>query len=269
MSCGEVAALNRPKISRSRSVCCAWMPAFEPVPKNLASPLCLNPRITRTSVTYNVTGNKTPNALYQPAVGPPAGYGSQAGGSCGLMCHCEHRTRAPKDDPAHLFTMQPLDQRGATTPAIQPEPHDCTLEKDGTVPGMYKYGTRVRIWFRDYRESQVLRYRWWASSHARAMTCLERAPGTTRARLCRIVLDSDDFTSMIPYTLSIGTTAVFPLKRTGALSASWMMMSAECVWSPDRAMISPLRTPYFAGRCFVGIRGESLRGCHPCLRDGR
>jgi hypothetical protein len=38
------------------------MPAFEPVSKNLANPLCLNPRITRLSVTQNVTGHKTPNA---------------------------------------------------------------------------------------------------------------------------------------------------------------------------------------------------------------
>ena len=95
---------------------------------------------------------------------------------------------APKDDPAHLLTMQPLDQRGATTSAIQREPNDFTLEKDGTVPGMQKYGTRVRIWFWDHRELQVLRYRWWTFSHARAMTRPERASGTTRARFCRINL---------------------------------------------------------------------------------
>ena len=46
MSRGAVAALNRPKIRRRRSACCAWTPAFEPVSKNLANPLCLNPRIT-------------------------------------------------------------------------------------------------------------------------------------------------------------------------------------------------------------------------------
>lgn len=63
MSRGEVAALKRPKIRRSRSACCAWMPAFEPVSKNLANPLCLNPRITRLSVTQNVTGHKMPNVL--------------------------------------------------------------------------------------------------------------------------------------------------------------------------------------------------------------
>ena len=62
MSRGEVAALKRPKIRRSHSACCAWMPAFEPVSKNLANPLCLNPRITRLSVTQHVTGHKTPNA---------------------------------------------------------------------------------------------------------------------------------------------------------------------------------------------------------------
>ncbi len=66
MSRGEVAALRRPKIRRSRSACCAWMPAFEPVSKNLANPLCLNLRTTRISVTQNVTGHKTPNARYQP-----------------------------------------------------------------------------------------------------------------------------------------------------------------------------------------------------------
>ena len=63
MSCGEVAALNRPRIRRSRSACCACTPAFEPVAKNLANPLCLNPRITRISVTQDVTGHKTPNSM--------------------------------------------------------------------------------------------------------------------------------------------------------------------------------------------------------------
>ncbi len=66
MSRGEVAALKRPKMSRSRSACCAWMPAFEPVSKNLASPFCLNPRITRISVTQDVTDHKTPNAQDHP-----------------------------------------------------------------------------------------------------------------------------------------------------------------------------------------------------------
>jgi len=51
MSCGEVAALKRPKIRRSRAACGAWMLAFEPISKNLANPLGLNPRITRPSVT--------------------------------------------------------------------------------------------------------------------------------------------------------------------------------------------------------------------------
>jgi len=65
MSRGEVAALKRPKVRRSRSACCAWIPAFELVSKNLANPLCLNSRITCLSVTQNVTGHKTPNARAQ------------------------------------------------------------------------------------------------------------------------------------------------------------------------------------------------------------
>jgi hypothetical protein len=37
------------------------MPDLEPVSKNLAKPLCLNPRITPASVTDVVTGYKVPN----------------------------------------------------------------------------------------------------------------------------------------------------------------------------------------------------------------
>jgi len=59
MSSGLVAALRRPKIRRSRSACWAWIPACEPVSKNLDNPLCLNPRINELSVTYKVTDDKT------------------------------------------------------------------------------------------------------------------------------------------------------------------------------------------------------------------
>jgi hypothetical protein len=55
------AAPSRPKISRRRSAFWAWIPDFEPVAKNLASPLCLKLRITIRNVTYNVTGDKMAN----------------------------------------------------------------------------------------------------------------------------------------------------------------------------------------------------------------
>ena len=58
MSCGEVAVLKRPKIRRSRSACRAWTPAFEPVSKNLAKPLCLNPRITETECNLERYGSQ-------------------------------------------------------------------------------------------------------------------------------------------------------------------------------------------------------------------
>ena len=90
MSRGEVAALNRPRIRRSRSACCAWTPAFEPVAKNLANPLCLNPRITRISVTQDVTGHKTPNARDQPrpkAVGCIPKLGVRASAPWDMGCH--------------------------------------------------------------------------------------------------------------------------------------------------------------------------------------
>ena len=41
------------------------MPDLDPVSKNLASPLCLKPRITRQSVTYVVTHRKIRKALSQ------------------------------------------------------------------------------------------------------------------------------------------------------------------------------------------------------------
>ena len=61
MSSAFTAALRRPRIKRSRSAWADWIPALEPVSKNLAKPLCLKLRITKHSVTYNVTGDKMPN----------------------------------------------------------------------------------------------------------------------------------------------------------------------------------------------------------------
>jgi hypothetical protein len=60
MSRGAVAAFSRAKIRRSRSTCWAWIPDVLPVSKNRRKPLCLNPRITRSTVTYLVTECKTP-----------------------------------------------------------------------------------------------------------------------------------------------------------------------------------------------------------------
>ena len=47
MSWGAVAALRRPRIKRNRSACRGRIPAFDPVSKDLASPLCRKPRITQ------------------------------------------------------------------------------------------------------------------------------------------------------------------------------------------------------------------------------
>ena len=53
---GSAAAFNRPRISRSRSACFAWIPRLFPVTKKRSSPLCRKLLIATTiSVTHAVT----------------------------------------------------------------------------------------------------------------------------------------------------------------------------------------------------------------------
>ena len=52
LSLSAVAALSRARISSSRSPCCAWVPALDPVSKNLPRPLCLKVRITHYCNPY-------------------------------------------------------------------------------------------------------------------------------------------------------------------------------------------------------------------------
>ena len=65
---GSAAAFNRPRISRSRSACFAWIPRLFPVTKKRSSPLCRKLLIaTTTSVTHTVTvGNPAHNTLKSP-----------------------------------------------------------------------------------------------------------------------------------------------------------------------------------------------------------
>jgi len=55
MSRGAVTAPSRPRISRRRWACAAWIPDFVPFRKKRFSPLFLKLGITGSSVTYNVT----------------------------------------------------------------------------------------------------------------------------------------------------------------------------------------------------------------------
>jgi len=58
MSREAVAEFSCAKMRRSRSACWVRMPDLLPASKNRPNPLCLNPRITRTTVTYSVTDCK-------------------------------------------------------------------------------------------------------------------------------------------------------------------------------------------------------------------
>ena len=65
---GRAPAFNRPRISRSRSACFAWIPRLFPVTKKRSSPLCRKLLIaTTTSVTHTVTvSNPAHNTLKSP-----------------------------------------------------------------------------------------------------------------------------------------------------------------------------------------------------------
>ena len=60
MSLGSIATFSRPRMSRSRPACFAFIPAVVPFRKKRSNPLCRNLRIaTAKIVTCNVSGYKT------------------------------------------------------------------------------------------------------------------------------------------------------------------------------------------------------------------
>lgn len=58
MSCGDVEAFSRPRISLKRLLWADWIPEADPLVKYFSNPLCLKLRIMNWIVTYYVTSYK-------------------------------------------------------------------------------------------------------------------------------------------------------------------------------------------------------------------